>query len=262
MARIKFYLLAVIALNLFMWEFAHPGPPPEGPEILSAKIAAAEKELPELEETAKWVERVEECLKDPPSGKVPELLQEIALLARERNVTLQESSALGGEPPRLQFTAVGNYPGIAALANLLETRLFVQIVKVTLRKQDDGLLEATFEALVRNGQWEGQGKERPRPEPLETAYDEQAIGEVDVFNRIQPQPDSEPPKPRVNIRYLGMYAGKNRTTVILQVEQENLVVRVGEVFSRGLKIVFADAGIARIQDAQGEEWTIPMEQPR
>jgi len=261
MERIKLAAIILVGGNAFLWGFCHPGPPTESPEVMTEKIEAIERELPELQETAQWVERVEGCLESPPEGNPEKLIQEISTLAGEKKVTLQQTRTLAGEPPRIELTGVGPYPGIAAIANVLETRQCVQIERVTFTKHEDGQVEATFNAMVRSGQWEGQGKDKPRPEPINSNEESTTIGEVDIFNRTQ-QEEPAAPQQRPAIRYLGMFAGKKRTTVILDVDQTNVLVGVGDTFSQGLKVVSANDEAAQIRDAAGEEWSVPMEIPR
>ncbi len=248
--------------NLFLWGISGFEEPGENRAKLKEEIDNLEKEMPELEKTSEWTKRGQTALNEGPAENVKSYINRIQALSKVWKFSLEETAQTGEYPAYVSFSGVGSYKATADILREIGRNASVIVNKLSLFVQDDLLINAHFETMVRTGAWKGNSTSKERIEPLPEHYQPPNLGNVDLFGR-----EVTPEKPVVGtpkIRYLGFYSGKGSTFGIIEENLKTMLVQPGDKTPTGLRVesLNPDFFLIRAEGERGKEWKIPLEKSR
>lgn len=262
MERINWLVFLLGLGNLTIWGFSGFEEPKENPEKFREEITVLEKEMPGLEKTAEWSKKGRAALNEVPGENAKSFINRIQALAKVWKFALQETSQNGEYPVYVSFSGVGNYKATAGILREIGKTPTVMINKISLLVQDDSMLNARFEMIVRTGEWKGNNTSKEPIEPLKEKVQPLNLGTVDLFGR-----EAEPEKPVIGtpkIRYLGFYSGKGQAIGIIEENLKAMLVQPGDRTPSGLRIENITPDFLEIQadNEREKRWKITLEKLR
>lgn len=259
MVRINWLVFLLCLGNLILWAFSGFEEPKESQEKLQEEINSLENELPELETASCWSIRGKAALNEVPAENAKGFINRLQALAKVWKFTLQETAQTGEYPVYVSLSGVGNYRATASLLGEVGRSAAVIANKISLIVQDDLLINAHIEMIVRTGPWKGNNTSKERIEPLQVHSLPLILGKADLFGR-----EAAPQKPVIGtpkIRYLGFYSGKSSPTGIIEENLKSMLVQPGDKTPTGLRIEGITPDFLELQsdNKRGPKWKIPLE---
>lgn len=262
MVRINWLVFLLCLGNLILWVFSDFEEPKESTEKLKEEISILEKAIPELERVSEWTKRGQAALNEVPAENAKGFINRIQALAKVWKFTLQETAQSGESPVYISLSGVGNYRATASLLGEIEKNAAVITNKISLIVQDDLLINAHLEMIVRTGPWKGNNTSEKRIEPPQEQKRPFNLGGIDLFGR-----EVSPEKPVIGmpkVRYLGFYSGQSSPTGIIEENLKSMLVQPGDKTPTGLRIKTITAEFLELQSDNkgGQQWKIPLEKSR